>query len=97
MVREIRWTIESVEAFEKIIEYLEFKWTPNEIKNFIDETEKVLRYISLNPKMFRKAKKMDIHEAVITPHNLLIYKVYPTHIDLITFWDTRQNPVRRRD
>ncbi len=46
--------------------------------------------------MFRKAHELEIHEAVITPHNLLIYKIYPTHIDLITFWDTRQDPVKKK-
>ena len=97
MVREIRWTIESVETFEKVIEYLEFKWTPMEVKHFILETEKVLRYISLNPKMFRKSNVLNIHEAVITPHNMLISKIYPTHIDLITFWDTRRDPVKRKN
>ena len=75
---------------------MEFKWTEREVENFILETEKVLKYISLNPKMFRKAHELDIHEAVITQHNLLIYKIYLTHIDLITFWDTRQDPVKRK-
>ena len=96
MVREIRWTVKSVESFDRVIEYLEFKWTKKEVENFILETEKILKYISVNPRMFRKAHKLDIREAVVTPHNLLIYKIYATHIDLITFWDTRQDPRKRR-
>ena len=39
---------------------------------------------------------LNVHEALITSHNLLIYKVYPTRIDLLTFWDTRQHPQKKK-
>jgi plasmid stabilization system protein ParE len=96
MVKEIRWTAEAIDTFEKIIEYLEGNWTEKEVKRFLSETEKVILYISQNPEMFRKSARLKIHEAVILNHNLMIYKIYPTHIDLITFWDTRQNPKKRK-
>ena len=96
MVKEIRWTTESVDTFNKVIEYLENKWTEKEIENFIKATERIAIYISVNPQMFRKTNKKNVHEALVTPHNLLVYKIYPTHIDLITFWDTRQEPYKKK-
>lgn len=51
MAKEIRWTPESVEAFDKVIVYLEEKWTKKEVENFINATEKVIVFISLNPLM----------------------------------------------
>jgi len=35
MVKEIRWTQESVDTFDKTIEYLEREWTEKEVYNFI--------------------------------------------------------------
>ncbi len=46
--------------------------------------------------MFRKTNKKNVREALVTEHNLLVYKIYPDHISLITFWDTRQNPKKKK-
>jgi hypothetical protein len=76
--------------------YLERKWTEREIANFIEATSRIVEYITEHPRMFRKTNKRNIHEALVTPHNLLIYKVYSTRIDLLTFWDTRQHPRKKK-
>jgi len=96
MVKEIRWTQESVDTFDKTIEYLEREWTEKEVYNFIQATARVIQFISEYPAMFRKTSKRNVHEALITPHNLLIYKVYSSDITLITFWDTRQHPRKKK-
>jgi plasmid stabilization system protein ParE len=93
---KVNWTPESVNTFNEIIEWLEYRWTEREIKNFVKATEKVVLFISEHPRMFRKTNKKDVHEALITKHNLLIYKVYPNHIDLLTFWDTRKDPKKKK-
>ena len=96
MVKEVRWTQESVDTFNKIIEYLESKWTHRDVENFVSATDIVVRFISENPKMFRKTNKKNIREALVTPHNLMIYKINGERIDIITFWDTRQNPKKKK-
>jgi hypothetical protein len=50
MVREIRWTAEAVKTYDSIIEYLTHTWTEKEVSNFIIETERVIGYITHNPK-----------------------------------------------
>ncbi|GAB1447807.1 hypothetical protein MASR2M44_08060 [Bacteroidota bacterium] len=96
MTRPVFWTPEAEATFENVINYLERKWIEPEVINFIEATERVIGYISSHPRMFRKTNKRNVHEALVTPHNLLIYKVYPSRIDLLTFWDTRQHPRRKR-
>ncbi|MEI6594399.1 MAG: hypothetical protein WCO28_02480 [Bacteroidota bacterium] len=96
MVKEIIWSPESERTFFKVIEYLRLKWTEREVENFIEATENIIKYISVNPIMFRKTNKKNIHEALITPHNLLIYKIYSDKIFLITFYDTRQSPKKKK-
>lgn len=94
--KKIIWTPESIETFEAVLDYLKNNWSQVEVDRFIDLTDSVVMYISENPLMFRKTNKKNIHEALVTEHNLLIYKIYPTHIALITFWDTRRNPKKRK-
>ncbi len=96
MVKEIKWTPESIDAFNGIIKYLESEWTIKDIENFVTATKIIADFISEHPKMFRKTNKKNIHEALVTPHNLMIYKIYPRHIDIITFWDTRKNPRKKK-
>jgi plasmid stabilization system protein ParE len=96
MVKEVIWTPEAEASFERVIQYLHENWTDKEIEKFIRATDEVITYITKNPKMFRKTNNDNVHEALVTPHNLLIYKIYPKRIDLIAFWDTRQNPKKKR-
>jgi plasmid stabilization system protein ParE len=96
VAKQIIWTPEAEATFEKVIAYLFEEWTEKEVQNFINSTYRVIAYISEHPLMFRKTNKRNVREALVTPHNLLVYKVYPERIDLITFWDTRQNPRRKR-
>jgi plasmid stabilization system protein ParE len=96
MAKEIVWSAQSILAFNKVIAYLEEEWSSNEIRKFILETERVIEFISEHPYIFRNTKYFGIREALITPHNLLVYKIEPARIVLITFWDTRQSPKRKK-
>ena len=96
MDKEVRWTNEAIFTFNNVIEYLKAKWTDKEIEKFVNATNKCVKFISQYPKLFRKTNIKNVHEALVTPHNLLIYKIYDSHIDLITFWDTRQNPIKKK-
>lgn len=93
--KKVIWTQTAIESFKNIQLYLEENWTEREVNNLLDITETIINYISEKPLMFRKTNKKNVHEALITEHNLLVYKIYSTHISLITFWDTRQNPKRK--
>ncbi|MEO5572827.1 MAG: type II toxin-antitoxin system RelE/ParE family toxin [Bacteroidia bacterium] len=96
MVKEIRWTTEATDSFNRIIEYLLREWSEREVENFVTAVDKVIEYISNHPRMFRKTNRKNVREALVTPHNLLIYKIMPSHIDLLTFWDTRQHPKKKK-
>jgi plasmid stabilization system protein ParE len=96
MAKKIIWSTRSEASFYKVVEYLKENWSDKEIDNFLDATEKVINYISEHPLMFRKTNKKNIHEALVTPQNLLIYKIYVDRIVLIMFYDTRQSPRKKK-
>jgi len=94
MGKEIRWTDDAIASYYEILDYLKIHWTEKELTAFIDETEEVLHYISLQPLMFRRSSK-GFHEALVLKQNLLIYRVKPHYIELLLFWDTRQHPRKK--
>lgn len=96
MALQIIWTPEADKEFQRIITYLEKEWSEKEIIQFVETTDKIIDYISEYPLMFRKTDKRNVHEALVTEHNLLVYKVYKDRIDLITFWDTRRDPEKKK-
>ena len=95
MAKEIIWTPQAENTFKSVLVYLEENWTIREIENFIASTDAIIKHISKHPEIFRRSNEIGFHEALVTKHNLLIYKVKPESIDLITFWDTRQNPKKK--
>src|SRR6266550_3247608 len=95
MAKKIKWTTEAEISYDSIIAYLKKEWTEKQVINFIAATDIVIAYIETHPYMFRKSEKKQIHEALVTKHNLLLYRIKKTHIELLVFWDTRRNPKKK--
>ena len=95
MAYEIIWLPKAEERFDEIIYYLQENSSEKVVINFISKTNKKLFEIKLSPTMFSKSDKMGIYEALITKHNLLLYRVEGNRIELLTFFDTRQNPNKK--
>jgi plasmid stabilization system protein ParE len=96
MAKKIIWSNEAIKSFDDVLGYLKENWTEKEIDNFILQTGAAVDLISEFPFMFRKYNKHNIRAALITKHNLLVYKVYRTQIIILNFWDTRQNPSKKK-
>jgi len=92
---KISWTPTARRTYFKVLDYLTENWTRREVVNFINEVENLLNQITNNPEMFQASrKKKNVRKALITKHNTLYYRVKPRkkELELITFWDNRQNP-----
>ena len=92
---KISWTPTARKTYFNILEYLEQTWTKREALNFVDEVEKVLNQIKGNPDMFEaSSKKKNLRKGHITRYNSLYYRVKPRNkeLELLTFWDNRQDP-----
>ncbi len=96
MAKEVIWSPRSESSFYNILDYLKEYWTEKEIENFILSAETVINYIAEHPHMFRKTNMRNVREALVIPQNLLVYKIFPKKIVLITFYDTRQSPRKKR-
>ena len=94
MAYKVIWAPEAVHTFDNIIDYLSDNWSVKEISKFIDDAEHTISLLEKNPFLFRGSSKQNVHEALITKHNLLLYQIIETsqRVELMSFWDTRQNP-----
>ena len=94
MAYKVIWSPEAIYTFNRIIEYLDAHWTSKEIIKFIERTEDVVSLLEQNPYLFRGSDKENIYEVLVTKQNLLLYQIIELNkrVELISFWDTRQNP-----
>lgn len=95
MAKKIIWTPEAELSFECVIEYLKEKWSDKETRKFIVKVNEVVQHISSHPLAYRSAGKEDVREAVITSHNILLYRITKDAIYILYIWDTRRNPANK--
>ena len=92
---KVIWTGKAKLSFYKIIEYLNKNWTQREINNFASEVQKAISQIGQNPLMFiASRKKKNIRKGFVNKRVCLFYRVNKRKrtIELLLFWDNRQNP-----
>jgi hypothetical protein len=96
MPYKIVWTTEADQTYQQILEYLQAKWTEREIYNFITRTETILFFISQNPLQYSYSKKNDVNKCVVRKQVSLYYQIKQDTVELISFWDTRQDPKKMK-
>ncbi|MCE6988682.1 type II toxin-antitoxin system RelE/ParE family toxin [Dyadobacter sp. CY323] len=96
MALDIIWSPRALDNFRDVIIYLDENWTEQVKRDFVKRTEKILDLIAEHPHMFRQVSETtSVREAVITKHNLLIYKIQKNQILVLAVFDTRQHPKRK--
>lgn len=94
--KEIIWSAKSKSTYRTVIHYLLNNWSEKEIRKFVDETSKILNTLSSGVVVYKRSLKKSHFEILITKHNLLIYKIQGRKIILVTFYDTRQHPLKKK-
>jgi plasmid stabilization system protein ParE len=94
MSRALRWTSESRRTFNQNLKYLAEEWDNQVINNFLDRVEEVLEKIKSNPELYALHRPMDkVYKCVVHKRIILYYKIVDDgRIDLLTFWNTYQDP-----
>ena len=95
MALKFIWTSQAVKGFNKVIDYLEAKWTAKEILNLENKIQQVINQISHNPEQFPKSEKSaSLHKAIVDKNNYLVYRVNKesNSVEIINFRGTKQKP-----
>jgi plasmid stabilization system protein ParE len=92
---KINWTDKAIKSFELNIKWLIENWTDKEIINFINQTEQLIDRIKQNPYIYSQSdKKKSVRKGRVNAIVSMFYFVRPRkkEIDILLFWDNRQNP-----
>lgn len=93
MAYNVVWTDAAIEDYQNVIHYLVNNWSFEIASKFIDTTHEKIHTISLQPELGISSEiDNNIKSVLITKHNRLFYKIYPSRIDLLNIFDTRQHP-----
>lgn len=90
----IIWSPTAKFTYYEILEYLDENWTIKEVEAFIERTEEVLSHICDNPLLYPYSTENDTHKCVMVKQISLFYRVKTNVIELLVFWDNRQNPAK---
>lgn len=94
MSRQINWTSESERTFNQNLDYLSKEWDVSILNSFLDRVEEVLERIRSNPKLYPLHRpKENVYRCIIHERIILYYRIVDdSTIDLLTFWNTAQDP-----
>jgi len=91
----IAWSPDSKLEYAQILEYLQEKWNPRVVTNFMDDTDDVIEGLKLNPRIYPRLEvNQSLRKAFISKHTSLIYRIENQEIQLLHFWNNSQNPER---
>ena len=90
---KIIWSDESLKNLDTLITYLEQNWTEKEIGKFLSNLDKRIKLISLNPLIFPSTpKSRNIRRSVLSKQTSIFYRITDDSIEILSIFDTRQNP-----
>jgi len=89
------WSPEAREEYAEILQFLDAEYGTNSALKMLDKVEAVVERIQMYPRAFPSSTlRSDIRKAVVTPQTSVPYRITDTQIQLLHFWDNRQNPQR---
>lgn len=94
-MREVILSKRASVKLEKLLNYLEKKWSRKVKLKFIEKLDKAISQIRLYPESSEKsATKKGLHRFVVTRQTTIYYQFDQNSIRIVTLFDTRMNPNR---
>ncbi len=89
----IYWTNTAKETYLYVVEYLEEVWGNKYALKFVDDTEKAIRLISKYPAIQELIpNQIEVRRVVLHKNCSFLYRSKNNSIELLVFWNTRQEP-----
>jgi plasmid stabilization system protein ParE len=91
---KINWMPRAVQSFFQIGDFLEENYGEKQTDEFIEQVGKTIERIEKQPNMYKATKKATVRKGFVNKYVSLFYKVkkLKKEIDLLEFWDNRQDP-----
>lgn len=94
-MRKIEWSLKAEYDYLDNIDFLQHKWTINEVHNFIDKVEEVIGLLQKENVNFKPTDYKNTYQITITKQITLYYCINQNNdIELLRFFNNYQNPER---
>jgi plasmid stabilization system protein ParE len=93
MSLEIIFTPKAKDSFLSTILLIQSNWGERSAEKFVDKTYKTLNAISKQPYLFKAYQENDVRIGLITRQTSVVYRVLHDRIEVLFFWDNRQEPI----
>ena len=93
MSREVVLTPKAKETLFDVIFFIRLKWGDKSAEKFTLETNRVINTIAQQPYIFKAYGETDVRKGLINKHTSIVYRILQDRIDILFFWDNRQEPI----
>jgi len=91
---DVVFTAEADDTFDSIGNQILNRWGERELLDFRKRVYDVVDAISKSPLIFRSVNNSDnIRKAIIHKNCSMFYEIKELRIDILFFWDNRQDPI----
>lgn len=81
------------QKFTELLNYLKDKWSESSQHKFLSRFLRKTNQISRFPESCTKSQQMNgLYKCVVTSQTTLFYRVHNDEIEIVTIFDTRQDP-----
>ena len=84
---------EAKEDLQNILSFLAENWGNHMVQEFLQKLNTFYYIVSVNPRLFGYYNKSkNIRKYLISRQNIIYYRIRKKEVQIITVFDTRQNP-----
>ncbi|MFN6945721.1 MAG: type II toxin-antitoxin system RelE/ParE family toxin [Cytophagaceae bacterium] len=95
--KEIIWSRRAKKEFQDVLDfYLERNGTPTYSIRLLQETEQLIDFLKDNNFLGRLSENK-VTRVIVKDYFLVFYEIQENQIDIVSYWDNRQNPEKRVD
>ncbi|MGF7081853.1 type II toxin-antitoxin system RelE/ParE family toxin [Mucilaginibacter sp. UYCu711] len=94
MIYTVIYSPVAIETFDEITKQINNRWGDRYVDEFTQRTIKVIETIRSSPFIFQVIESnVNVRKGVIHKNCSVFYEIRDTTIDILFFWDNRQNPI----
>lgn len=83
----------AVETYQQNIDFIEKRWSENEVLQFISKVSDVISILKVSPQTFKKWENdSNIHKIEIAKQITLYYQIDQKIVELLLFFNNYQDP-----
>jgi plasmid stabilization system protein ParE len=92
----LRWTPEATKTLQQNADYRFKEWGDQVANDFLDRVEGLLDLIKQNPHIYPlHGSSKNVHKCIVNKRIILFFEINSDNfINLLTFWNTYQDPVK---